>query len=380
VRGRRIDPLVAAGVVLLVLVIALTALGARPSQEDQGLTASIYDEGDGGAATLRRLIDTLGVRTVSLEGDRFQPDVADERVLFMLRPSELVTVQDVAALRAYVDSGGTVVIAHDFEPLIEPLLDGIDVHFGSAATTQTFRLSGALFGTPPAREIQSLAGRELRLGAGWDPIGTDGQAPTIAMRTAGLGMMIVVGTSTPFLTGSIANADNAHFAVALAAAAFATNGAVAFDEYHHGVHPAPDLLAVVERTWPGRALLFAGVVIFAFVALTGRRLGPPLPLDPRPPRSSLEYVRGFAGLVRRSGRQEIVRDGVRRELHHGLARSAGLDPATPFDRVLDQVRATSPTRASEAAALDARLRQRLRDAELVRTVGQVAAVLREEGS
>ena len=49
-------------------------------------------------------------------------------------------------------------------------------------------------------------------------------------------------------------------------------------------------------------------MIFAYVALTGRRLGPPMPLDPRPPRSSLEYVRGFAGLVRRSGRQEIVRD------------------------------------------------------------------------
>ena len=133
---------------------------------------------------------------------------------------------------------------------------------------------------------------------------------------------------------------------------------------------------------PGRvaALLFVGIVIFAYVALTGRRLGPPQPLDPRPPRSSLEYVRGFAGLVRRSGRQEIVRDGVRRELHHGLARSAGLDPATSFDRVLDQVRASSASRASEAAALDARLRQRLRDAELVRTVGQVAALLHQEGS
>lgn len=379
-RGRRVDPLVLAGVALLVLVIALTALGARPDQEDLGLTASVYDEGDGGAATLRRLIDTLGVRTVSLEGDRFQPDVADETVLFMLRPSELVTVQDVAALRTYVDQGGTVVLAHDFEPFIEPMLEGFDIHFGSAATTQTFRLSGALFGAPPAREIQSLAGRELRLGVGWDPIGTDGQAPTIGMRTAGKGTLIVVGTSTPFLTGSIANADNASFAVDLAASAFTAGGVVAFDEYHHGVHPAADILAVVERTWPGRALLFVGVVIFAFVALTGRRLGPPMPLDPRPPRSSLEYVRGFAGLVRRSGRQEIVRDRLRRELHSGLARSAGLDPATPFDRALDGVRAISPSRASEAAALDDRLGQRLRDAELVRTVAEVAAFLREEGS
>src|SRR5256885_779218 len=298
-RGRRVDPLVAAGVVLLVLVIALTALGARPGQEERGLTASIYAEGSGGAATLRRLIDALGVRPVSLEGDRFQPRLADENVLFMLRPSELVTVQDVAALRQYVDQGGTVVVAHDFELLIEPLLDGFDVHFGSAATTQSFRLSGALFGTPPAHEIESLAGRELRLGTGWDPIGTDGQAPTVAMRTAGQGTVIVVGTATPFLTGSIANADNAHFAVALAAAAFTANGVVAFDEYHHGVHPAADILAVVERTWPGRAMLFGGLVIFADLALTGRRLGPPMPLDPRPPRSSLEYVRGVAGLVRR---------------------------------------------------------------------------------
>jgi hypothetical protein len=380
VKGRRLDPLVVAGVVLLALTIALTAFGVRPDQEDQGLTASIYDEGGGGAAALRRLIDALGVRTVSLEGDRFEPQIGDESVLFMLRPSEFVTVQDVVALRAYVDQGGTVVVAHDFEPFIEPLLEGLDIHFGSAAATQTFRLSGALFGAPPAHEIQSLAGRELRLGVGWDPIGTDGQAPTVAMRTIGRGTVVVVGTSTPFLTESIANADNAHFAVALAAAAFTANGVVAFDEYHHGVHPAPDILAVVERTWPGRAFLFAGVVIFVYLALTGRRLGPPLPLDPRPPRSSLEYVRGFAGLVRRSGRQEIVRDRLRRELHQGLARSAGLDPATPFDRVIDQIRPISAARASEATALDARLRGRLRDVELVRTVAQVAALLREEGS
>jgi hypothetical protein len=378
VRGRRIDPLVFAGIALLALTIGLTALGARPDEADHGLTASVYDEGGGGAATLRRLIDAMGIRTTTLEGDRFAPQIADESVLFMLRPSELVTVQDVAAVRAYVDAGGTVVIAHDFEPLIEPLLAGFDIGFGTTAATQTFRLSGALFGAPPAREIQSLAGRELRLGTAWDPVGTDGQAPTVAMRTEGRGTIVVVGTSTPFLTESIANADNAHFAVALAAAAFTANGAVAFDEYHHGVHPSPDILAVVERTWPGRALLFAGIVIFAYVALTGRRLGPPMPLDPRPPRSSLEYVRGFAGLVRRSGRQEIVRDRLLRELHQGLARRAGLDPATPFDRVVAQIGTVSATRAEEAAALDARLRRRLREAELVRTVAKVAALLREE--
>ena len=378
-RGRRIDPLLLAGILLLALTLGLTALGARSDEpQDHGLTASVYDEGPGGAATFRGLLDAIGLRTVTLEGDRFDPRIATAAVLFMLRPSELVTAQDVAAVRAYLDDGGTVVLAHDFEPFIQPLLEAFDIRLAQVATAETSRLSGALFAAPAAREIQSLTGRELRLGSGWDLLGTDGRAPTVAMRSVGKGTLIVVGTATPFITDTIANADNARFAVALAMSAVATGAAVAFDEYHHGIHPAADLLAVVERTWPGRALLFAGIVAFAYVVLTGRRLGPPQPLDPRPPRSSLEYVRGFAGLVRRAGRQEIVRDRLRRELHAGLARVVGLDPATPFARVVDQLRTSSAGRADEAAGLDLRLRSRLREPELVRSVAKVAALLGEE--
>jgi len=383
VRGRRIDPLVVAGAVLLAFALALTAFGMRSEDQDHGRTASVYDEGPGGAATLRRLIDALGVRTTTLEGDRFAPRIEDARVLFMLRPSELVTVEDVAAVRAYLRDGGTVVVAHEFELFLQPLFEAFDVHLAQVASSSRTRLAGALFAAPPAHEIQTDPARELRLGTGWDPIGTDGRAPVAALRTEGSGTLIVVGTVTPFLTDSLANADNARFAVALTAAAVATGGAVAFDEYHHGVHPAPSILAVVERTWPGRALLFALVVTFAYVALTGRRLGPPQPLDPRPPRSSLEYVRGFAGLVRRAGRQEIVRDHLRRELHAGLARAEGLDPATPFGHVVDRIRESSGSRADEAALLDAQLQHRLHEPDLVRTVARVARLLHQthgEGS
>ena len=379
-KRRRMDPLTVAGAALLVFTVILTALGARSERQDRGLTASVYDEGPGGAATLRRLIDAMGGRTATLEGDRFDPQARREAVLFMLRPSELVTVQDVSAVRTYLGDGGTVIVAHDFEPLIEPLLDGFDVHLAQVASAQTFRLSGALFAAPPAHEIRSTAGRELRLGTGWDALATDGRAPTVAMRSVGAGTLIVAGSATPFVTESIASADNARFAVALASSAIASGGVVAFDEYHHGVHPAPNILAVVERTWPGRALLFAGVVAFIYATLTGRRLGPPQPLDPRPPRSSLEYVRGFAGLVRRSGRQEIVRDRSRRELHAGLARAVGLDPETPFARIAEHLRLGSSARADEAILLDARLQGRLREHELVRTVARVAALLHQEGS
>lgn len=377
---RRIDPLVVIGVVLLGLTIALASAGTRGDDADHGRTASVYDEGPGGAATLRRLVDALGVRTTTLEGDSFAPRIGSARLLFMLGASELVTAQDVAAVRAYLHDGGTVVVAQEFELYIVPLLEAFDVHLAQVASSSGTTLAGPLFAAPPAHQIETNVGRELRLGTGWDTLGTDGRAPTVAMRTEGAGTLVVVGSLAPFLTSSIANADNARFAVALLSAARLANGVVAFDEYHHGAHPAPSMLVLVERTWPGRALLFVILAVFAYVALTGRRLGPPQPLDPRPPRSSLEYVRGFAGLVRRAGRQEIVRDRLRRELRAGLARAAGLDPATPFPQVVDRLCDASPARADEAAALDARLGHRLREADLVHTVARVATLLRVEGS
>jgi len=367
--------------VLLVLVLGLTALGARTDDQPRGITASVYDEGPGGAATLRRLIDALGVPTTTIEGARFAPAVATARVLFILHVSELVSPDDVAALRAYLRDGGTVIVAQDFDLRIEPLLAAFDIQFARVVPESTTRLEGPLFATVPAHEIHADSVSELRLGSAWDPIGTDDRAPTAALRVVeGGGRLIVVGTVTPFISSGLALADNALFATDLALATQPGGGSVAFDEYHHGVHPAANILAVVERTWPGRALLFVMVVAFTFVVLTGRRLGPPLPLDPRPPRSSLEYVRGFAGLVRRAGRQEIVRDRLRRELHAGLARSAGLDPATPFATVVERVRNVSPARADEAATLDAALRRRLREHDLVRTVGRVTSLLREEAS
>src|SRR5207248_11157413 len=161
---------------------------------------------------------------------------------------------------------------HGVEPLSVPRLETCDIRFAQGVTQRPTRLVGALFAAVPAHEIQAEDfGRELHLGTGWDAIGTDDRAPTVALRVVeGGGRLIVVGTVTPFISSGLALADNALFATDLA---LSGGGSVAFDEYDHGVHPAASLLAGVERTWPGRALLFVMVVAFAFVVLTGRRLG-----------------------------------------------------------------------------------------------------------
>ena len=128
---------------------------------------------------------------------------------------------------------------------------------------------------------------------------------------------------------------------------------------------------LLQSTWPGRALVFACVAGFLYLVLSGRRLGPPVPLEVRPARSSLEYIRGFAGLVRRSGHGEIARRRLRRDLRGGLARGLGLDPAMPFDRVLATLGATDRERAAEARAVDDALGRRLREDQLLRTVAQI---------
>jgi len=132
---------------------------------------------------------------------------------------------------------------------------------------------------------------------------------------------------------------------------------------------------VLTGSWSGRALVLAGALGLAYLAVTGRRLGPPLPLDPRPPRSSLEYVRGFGGLVRRSGHREIPRQRVRDELRLGLARQSGVDPATAFEDVVALLSRRDPARAARAVALDDALRRAPRDEQLLRIVAQVRDVL-----
>ncbi len=122
--------------------------------------------------------------------------------------------------------------------------------------------------------------------------------------------------------------------------------------------------------------VFAVAVGFLYLVLSGRRLGPPVPLDPRPARSSLEYIRGFAGLVRRSGHGEIARRRLRRDLRGGLARALGLDPGMPFDRILATLAAADRQRAAEARAVDDALGGRLREDQLLRTVAQIERLVK----
>ncbi len=374
---KRIDPLAIVAALLFVALIVLSVVSARPASPlGFGRSGSTYDQSPGGASLFRQYLEAAGLRVTSIEGDRFAPNAAGVSVLFLLGPTDPIDAADRAQLHDYVRFGGILVIATDLGFGERQVLD----EFGLPAAPSGLRagtvpVRSIAFAEPPVRSLSIDLGIALAPNDDATPLVLDDGAPFVAVAREGRGTVYVVGSLAPFVNSGIALADNAHFGLVLAAAG---TGRVGFDEYHHGAHPSPDFVALLERTWLGRALLAAGALLFVYIVLTGRRIGPPLPLDPRPPRSSLEYIRGFAGLVRRSGRGEIARRRLRLDLHRGLARLVGLDPATPFDRVAGTVEASSPSRAARARTLDAALAGRLRGDALVRAANEVQRLIHHE--
>ena len=375
---RRVHPLYYFALLLFIAALVASALTADTSG-GVARSASVYDSGPGGTAALRKYFEAMGASTTTVQGDTFAADPSEVGVLFMLGPSEAFTQLDVVAVRRFVTGGGTAVLATDVGVFERSLLDAFDVHVVGALGPGRYPVGGVAFADPPTHAIVLDRGVTLSFGAGRVPLVSTSGRTIVALAREGSGNLIVVGSVAPFLTAELGEADNGRFALALAAQAIATRRSVAFDEYHHGVHPTTDVLVLMTRTWPGRALVFAGVAFFLYLVASGRRLGPAIPLDPRPPRSSLEYIRGFAGLVRRSGHGEIARRRFRRELRGALARELGLDPETSIGDVIAEIATTDRERAARARALDEALARPLRDDALLRTVREIGLVIGTQG-
>lgn len=373
---RRPSPLylVALLLAMATIVFAFVTVGTAPTSS--GRTGSVYDDGAGGAAALRRYLEAMGANTTTLQGERFAPDVSTASVLFILGATETITPTDAESVKKFVSAGGTVVVATDLGLLERPLLDAFGLSVTGLALPGTHPLSSAVFADPPARALAVDRAGSLSLGPRALALASDGRTTIVAAVREGRGTFYMVASLGPFLAAGLGQADNARVALAFAHDAVAQGGTVAFDEYHHGFHPSADVLVLMQSTWPGRALVFAVAAGFLYLVLSGRRLGPPVPLDPRPARSSLEYIRGFAGLVRRSGRGEIARRRLRRDLRGGLARALGLDPGMEFERVLATLAAADRGRAAEARAVDDALGRRLREDQLLRTVGQIERLVK----
>src|SRR5262249_35649978 len=135
---------------------------------------------------------------------------------------------------------------------------------------------------------------------------------------------------------------------------------VAFDEAHHSfTGPAPEsisLRTLLYGTSPGRAILYSALVVFAWLLLAGRRLGPPLPYRAaeQVSRTMLEHIQTLAGLSRRARQLGAARAVFVRHYRRVLARSAESPTVASALDAIEQARSereliAAVARADEAA-------------------------------
>jgi hypothetical protein len=139
------------------------------------------------------------------------------------------------------------------------------------------------------------------------------------------GNLIVIASPEPLTNDGLRDSNQARF-VFRQLVAPAAGQTVAFDELHHTFAPTPPgtttMNSLLFNTPPGRAVIYAVLLTFAFLVLGGRRLGPPLRerLAAEVPRTMYEHVQMLANLYRRAGQFDLVRSSLTRHYVRLLAR------------------------------------------------------------
>lgn len=180
----------------------------------------------------------------------------------------------------------------------------------------------------PKRLIQARGEAFLRDSAG-----------VVAARIGhGRGEIILLCDADMISNKWISEADNVLLAANIAFSA--ADGKVWFDEYHHGRREryAEDL----ESTAPSYAIWAALAALALFFLGKFWRFGAPIPADPPPRRSSLEYVRAFASLYRRAGQRRAALEMIVRRFRTGLAFLAGVPADSPPELLGPTVARRSP--------------------------------------
>ncbi len=351
---RRAWPWLALGAAALIFGLAAGSGGAEDSP-----IPSIHNPGPRGAKVLSTWLG--GARAL----DSAQIPAGTEVLVFADAASRFLMPEDIAALKAFVEAGGTLFYltprpARAQGPMAQwlglddgPALPSAKDSFGDA--------DGAAVPVAGTHPFLSGVGA-LRVSADTTVTVDDGEplaGTTLWRKPIGRGEVLIAAGSDLIENRRLDLAGNAQLWANVA------QRQVVFDEHHLGPAPSPPLTV---NLW---AMLAQLVVLgLLFIAARAPRLGPARPELRREHRSTLEYVRSIAGLMERAGVDDELKAALRirlRRLMHerlgipvtlsaedaslALAAHTGLPPRAFAD--LDA--GLSGARFAEAAAGAARL-------------------------
>jgi hypothetical protein len=347
--GRWRSSMVLLGICVVALLIGALRLATQTREEPPG---SSFSSGPTGAMALYAWLGDTGAQTQRMNTRAIAPDVD---AVMLIQPAALLDTASKQALDDLAERGGTLVLAGDSLPwLLSARALGVTVQ-PAELTTRALTPDG-----------QSLPiGSRFRVHAdGAQPLllTDDGQWLGLEMPYRE-GRLIVIGSAIPFTNAGLRDDATARFAYRDIVSPLASQ-TVAFDEYQRApgvASPGPTTVdQLLFQTPTGLAIVYAGLLTFAFLLLAGRRFGPALAVRSaaESQRTMYEHVQMLADLYRRAGQLGVVRGAFSR--HYGrLLSRGGVNPEHQADFAealgrVDSARTESELTAAVADAHDAR--------------------------
>jgi hypothetical protein len=344
---------------LLGICVAALLVGAlRLATERATLpVGSSYSAQPDGALALYEWTAALGATPSRLQDEVLhQQNGGVATTVMVLQPESPIARTLSATFDTVPSQGGTLVIAGDSLPWVLYARDlGI--------TVEPIRDAGSTARTPDGALLVPATFRYRVQASGATPLLVLPNGDWVALRMPyKQGSLVVLATPLPLTNAALGAEETARFVYREVLTTATSNSAFVFDEVQHSFAPVAADPATMDHllfnTAPGRALIYAAVLIFLYLLLSGRRLGPPMPArSPMETRRTMyEHVQMLANLYRRAGRLGTVRAAFDRHYKRELARGAG----------------GSPKRAAALAEAIARIETARTEADLIAAVAAVS--------
>lgn len=368
--------------VLFGALIAFIAIGPGQEPPQAPDAPTTYSSAATGALALYEWTRALGYDGRRLEYRPFELSDADD-ALVILNPSEPVRQEEARAALAWVERGGTLILADDTSALFgapNMLLEELRVEIAVISDTLIVDSAAPLqpaLNQPPVGEVQTRAGRALAPRRDdFAPLLGAPDALLVAGIRHGQGYVYLSATTRPFTNAGLRDPQSAALVLNMLARV-PPGGRILFDEYHHGLVAPPTPTDGLLRTPWGWAAVYAALVTGLFLALSGRRFGRAIPLKGEVERrSSAEYIDSMADLFQRGGKRQYLLKHYYVNFKRQLARPYGINPQLNDEEFIESLASIHPIDAPQLTALLTRLGSAPHsDDELLRAVSDADAYL-----
>ncbi len=296
---RRVWLLIAVGALFVAGSIAIQLL--TPVANDSALpSGTTLSAAPSGALALSHWLEAEGygvsrVREFPLPGASTGLDA-----LIVITPNNKeFTKEDAASVRAFVEGGGTLILAsqrYDGTFALREAL-GITIDTGKATSAKTATPVGPTLARPPVRTIAldsaATVAPSVPSDAAFLPRAANASGTVVATVTRGAGRVHIIAGGHPLSNAGLPEEDNLALVQNLLAG-LPVGARIGFDEYHHGYGLGNNIADRALRSPWGWTLLYLALLAFVAFALNGRRFGRPLPAPPVPPQAPAPYARALA--------------------------------------------------------------------------------------